>query len=333
MKNLKRKDFIQLNKDVYKNIQEFDILKSKINESPIYENNNSNNSNKNLIYITLFCEDENAIYLNYFELFLKSYINVINDNNIDFLIITNNTTYNYIIKIIEKYNLKEILYFLTNINLGFGYFERYRIFEWQNINNYKLALYLDCDIILIKNLNKLFDDINLNDNDNYYLYVMNAHYDNIYKGYTGLYFLKNENTDNYKPINSGQFIFYVNGFIKELFNRINIYIENIWDEYAKAIPHCMVIDQIVFNFFIVKYNIKVDYNLFNKYAFIPNYDIDFKEFDFDDERNSFQYEKIENNNDLTIVHFAGGGIINNGVNKYLHIKKFYNSIKKNKHFL
>jgi lipopolysaccharide biosynthesis glycosyltransferase len=110
----------------------------------------------NLIYTSLFYQES---YLELLRLLITSIFERGNINNetTDIVIMTSSEFKPKIEKIVAPYNLP-IKYFLFNINnVMESSMCRLNIFDYENINRYKNILYLDADILINNDVNKIFD--------------------------------------------------------------------------------------------------------------------------------------------------------------------------------
>lgn len=163
-------------------------------------------SNKNLIYITLF---HNEDYIKLLYILLESiYIYGELNESSDILIYTNTNFMNKI-RNSSLYNDKLIFKINDNIqNKEEASITRYDIFDLNIIDNYAKILYLDTDIIVIKNIQKIFDLVLENK-----IYVMEEGSINDEVNYWGkdLFIKNNINFNNYNDLSA-----FSSGFI--LFN-------------------------------------------------------------------------------------------------------------------
>jgi len=187
---------------------------------------------KNLIYYSVYFDK------GYTEL-LNISINSILDNSkkrFDILIITDDTTK----KIIEKLSFNKKIkpkYHLTETPLDGveASKNKTRIFEFKDINNYKNILFLDCDIIVTKDINKLFSE-NLDTNTFYSAYNHNLnylHHNSFYHGFEFLDKIHIEEMEKNRqmPFNAGQFLFRNSNKMQKHFENLNWFMENWAGEY------------------------------------------------------------------------------------------------------
>lgn len=185
---------------------------------------------KKLIYYTVYGET----YVKLLEKSLESlYETSIND--FDVLIIADLETINQIEKLdIVNENRLEFYYHVVSkpIDGIEASMNKTKIYDFEFIDNYSHILFLDCDIISIKDVNLLFQ--NITDSSKFYC-ICNPSVNS--GGYLGIYHGLNYNKDevfelaikgNYRPFNAGQFAFINSKRMRKHFSNINSFIEN-WD--------------------------------------------------------------------------------------------------------
>lgn len=175
----------------------------------------------NLLYTLV--NYNNKEYLKMFRIFIKSLL-LFSKSNYDFLIITDEPTK----KIIENYDeLRHMksLHFLvtpTDKNLYNALLRKCDIRLFNNFNNYDKIMYLDCDIIVQNDINKLFNEIKIEKNKLYAPYegTLDGKYWSL-----DLYTKKDfETLEKLKihSFNSGTMIFKPNDQMKKHFENVKI---------------------------------------------------------------------------------------------------------------
>ena len=113
----------------------------------------------NLVYSCVFVQKE---YIELFRKLLETFNKNKENHSITYLIITCPNFESDIKKLFENLDVKYDI-FLIDIstennkdNIFKSTYSRYRIFEYPKINNFKKILYLDCDIIIVNNINPIF---------------------------------------------------------------------------------------------------------------------------------------------------------------------------------
>jgi len=233
---------------------------------------------ENLLYITLFGE----CYFQYFSLFYQSLYRYTNTEKFELLIITDEKTK-------EQMLLKDCqnqfnFFIVNNIN---PYFCRYYIFNWKNIYNYKKAFYIDIDVIFYKSIIPIFDALT---KENTFVVKSVPHTSSFISNFGGDYINTEQLIEiqklGYKPINSGQFLFFINNTNEIKFNEI--YNDCINNNYNIN----RLNDQIYFNLYILKNKLLVDYNILEKTCHLRLMFLD-------------KYRFQKENDDTVFTHFAG----------------------------
>ena len=290
---------------------------------------------KNLIYTCIFY---NKQYIDMLYLLLESiYIYGNLNDNIDILIYTNTEFKNTICESI--FNCKNII-FEINDNytvLTDAFFARLDLFDFNIINNYNKILYLDSDIIIIDDINKIFE---LNINNIIYANEEGS-IDNTTSEAWGCSFFKND-LDKYEDktaFSSGVLLFNNHNIIKNLFEEIKNHVKNdkekdILNEFHDQpyfVYHCKknnLIDNKLLNNFI-KDNLG-DFLMNNNEDIILKNDY-FNSLNNDQKYSAKEYIKsrklninniLNDKNDYTIIHFNNDP--GNFLSKYSIItNKFY----------
>ena len=130
----------------------------------------------NLIYSCLFYNEK---YLLIIEKLLVSFHKYNKSSNLIYLIITSPKLENKVLEICKKIDLKFKIWTLnicnneTEIyNIYESTYVRYFIYKYPELNNYKKILYLDCDILVLNNLEVLF---NIETSNNIYAMFETSH--------------------------------------------------------------------------------------------------------------------------------------------------------------
>jgi hypothetical protein len=233
---------------------------------------------KNLIYTCIFF---NKQYINLLNVLLESiYIYGNLNDNIDILIYTNTEFKNIIIE--SNFNCKNIIFEINNnyIELTDAFFARLDLFEFDIINNYNKILYLDSDIIIIDDINKIFD----NDIDNIIYANEEGSIDNSKSEAWACSFFKDD-LDKYEDksaFSSGVLLFNNHYIIKKLFENIKNHVKydkeknilNIFYDQPYFVYHCkkinLINNKLLKNF--IKDNLG-DFLMNNKENIIVNDDI------------------------------------------------------------
>lgn len=188
--------------------------------------------NKNLIYSCIFF---NKSYIKLLKLLLLSYkLYKSEKSNITYLIICNQEFNKDIFKIFNDLSLDFVIWNLNIITEFEAACCRLNIFDFQHINNFEKILYLDCDILINNNIEKIFD-LNLENNK---LYVSDRCIDKL-EGCFGVekkfsvYDIKIiNNLDTSKGFCSGILFFTTGNIIKTFFKDTQELIKN----YKGTIP-------------------------------------------------------------------------------------------------
>lgn len=198
----------------------------------------------NLIYSCVFFKFQ---YLRLLDLLIKSSITFNNFNNYTYLIFTQPSFVQRIKQIFNKYQIKNFDIHLLNLS---GIFDacssRLHIFNYPKIHLYQKILYLDTDILITNNLDKILD-LELNDK----LYVLQ---ENFHREFHCCLFNDNEIDNNVKNLTftSGILFFKNSQIIKNLFEKILLEIEN-YKKKGKKPPKCY--DQPFFVYYGIKNNL------------------------------------------------------------------------------
>jgi hypothetical protein len=107
----------------------------------------------NLIYSCVFVQES---FINLIYLLLLSY-KLYGEIDYDYLIITHPVFEKKIMKIFSMFKVNGKIWRLNINETVASAFSRLHIFKYPEIHNYKKILYLDCDVLIIDSLKKLFD--------------------------------------------------------------------------------------------------------------------------------------------------------------------------------
>jgi len=198
----------------------------------------------NLIYSCVFFKFQ---YLRLLDLLIKSSITFNNHFDYTYLIITQPTFEERVKNIFKKYQIKNYDIYLLNLT---GIFDacasRLHLFNYPKINLYQKILYLDTDILITNNLDKI---LNLPLEDKLYVLAENYH-----REFHCCLFNDTEINDNVKNLTftSGIILFKNSIIIKNLFDKILFQIEN-YKKTGKKPPKCF--DQPFFVYYGIKENL------------------------------------------------------------------------------
>lgn len=187
---------------------------------------------KNLIYYTVYFDN------GYTELLDLSINSILKNSkiNFDILIITDEPTKILIDKL--SFNKKIFPKFLITETPFDGVVasqNKTRVFEYENINEYNNILFLDCDIVCIKDVNNIFKQ-HLKTDTLYTAYNLNLNYTfhkTFHHGFEMLTddFVTEMRINNQMPFNAGQFLFKNSERMREHFNNVCWFMKNWAGEY------------------------------------------------------------------------------------------------------
>lgn len=256
---------------------------------------------KNLIYILI--NFDTKVYLKMFELFFTALTKTSDLSKFDFLIITQKNIEDKIKKIINNQINTHFLFVDKDPNLSLALLHKFDIIDFPKYLDYKKIMYIDIDILVIKDINILFKTItNIKDN------IIYASKEG--KPFDRFWTFSKYNDDNVKFIkdnkitsfNSGTFIFKPSESMKEHFKNIK---EIGMDYYLHNKPYFY--DQSIMNYYFNRVGL-------NNTILLTKYIQIFPEINKD-------YSK----SNKVILHFAGIGRYKEKVNilkKY--IKEYMN---------
>ena len=249
----------------------------------------------NLIYVCVFHQQS---YIKLLKLLVTS-VSVkanIKKETTDILIVTSPTFHTLIQKELEKFDLP-LQYYILDVNtLMRASSSKLKIFQYNQIDKYQKILYLDTDVLINSDVNKLFDSEISSDK----LYaVEEGNIGHIFWG--SMFFDFKKNNREAKAFSAGVLYFMNSPSMKQLFEDTNVHIENYLSE-KKPVPTCLEQPFLVYNSFA-----------------IDKYD------------NQFMKRYSENNPDLLsnekiIYHFPGGP--GDYSNKSAKMIKFWEKMQK-----
>lgn len=196
---------------------------------------------KVLIYSCVFFSDK---YIDLLHLLLKSYKLFGNENNnVEYLVICNQSFENKIMNIFDELNIKGKIWCLnlqTKFEAGYS---RLKIFDYPHIQEYTKILYLDCDILVTNSLNSILD-IPLENK----LYGLREGRTN-HPFWGGQFFNGEKNIDAFT---SGILLFNNHNFIKNLFSQI---LDHIHKHISNGLEIPICLDQPFIVYHAIKNNI------------------------------------------------------------------------------
>lgn len=302
----------------------------------------SNNTGKNLIYFTVFLNEE---YVDLIELALQSIYDCTPNITFDVLFVTDEEYKQKILQktIISKYNC--FFHILpTPLSGPRASINKLTVFDYANINQYEKILFLDCDTICIRDINEVFNLVVLPNklytgtNKNILAHALSTPTHGI------MFFTQKDvetiasNFGNFKPFNAGQFVFYNTSRMKSHFNNTRWLIDN-W-------PGYLFFEQGAMNYYFVINNISTILNTNNgqsaftvTYMYTPKKDLPSKRVVVTGSTytacltSTEELIKAESGETLMvypdretcIVHFAGTPL--GGAKKLEAIKEFLNARK------
>lgn len=263
------------------------------------KNTNKTIGKKNLIYFTLFGNNE---YILLQKALLKS-LKSQKYQNFDLLFITDADTEKSIQKIEELKHYKAYYHIIDKIKDPVdASMQKLKIYEWGNISQYKNILFLDSDIIVIGDMAKIFESKSVKNNI-FYSAIHNKNqslHKTVYHSlidYTESQ-LKNFSEKNITAFNAGQFFFRNTSAMKNHFKNINDFIYR-WDG----------------RYFFEQSFINYYFNLIEK-ADTVLFDGQFKFVSINENQTSNIFDE-----NAVIVHFMGNAC--NGMGKLEFMKKHY----------
>jgi len=187
---------------------------------------------KNLVYYTIFFDK------GYIELLDKSVLSILeqSDVNFDLLLITDNETKAKLErcafrgKITPKYLIVE-----TPLDGVEASQNKTRVFEYEDIDSYDKILFLDCDIVCLKDINSIFNE-ELEQETLYTAKNTNIkwhHHKSFHHGFEflGDTYVREMTHARQMPFNAGQFLFRNSSRMREHFNNVNWFMKNWVGEY------------------------------------------------------------------------------------------------------
>jgi hypothetical protein len=198
-------------------------------------------SDKKLIYFCAFHKKEYLFLLRYLLVSIKLFSKI--DKDIDFLLFTSPDFNDTVYELTKDLDINIKVKFFNFTSQHEAGCARIHIFEYENINDYSKILYLDTDILIQRDLMKVFDYL-VEDK----LYATKEY--DIYGAGHGAYFFDFNIFDKNLPsLNSGVLLFRNSPAIRAVFHDINTHIENL-KKRSTIWPGCM--DQPFISFHFIK---------------------------------------------------------------------------------
>ena len=187
---------------------------------------------KNLIYYTVYFDK------GYTELLDLSINSILKNSkiNFDILIITDEATKQLVDKLsFTKKISPKFLITETPFDGVAASQNKTRVFEYESINEYNNILFLDCDIVCIKDVNTIFKQ-NLKTDTIYTAYNLNlnyGHHKTFHHGFEMLTedFVSEMRINKQMPFNAGQFLFKNSERMREHFSNVCWFMKNWAGEY------------------------------------------------------------------------------------------------------
>ena len=235
---------------------------------------------KNLIYYTVFFDN------GYVELLNKSILTILKYSkiNFDILLITDQETKKKIqIQPFAKRIKPKYLILKTPLDGVEASECKTKIFEYVDINKYNKILFLDCDIICLKDINLIFNS-QVEENTLYTARNLNLNYNHHKTIHHGFIYLNDEHISEMTqakqmPFNAGQFLFKNSNKMKNHFDNVNWFMKNWTGEYF--------FEQAFMNYYFCKAKITNDTILQDRMSIVST-------------TNRMQYKITE---DTCLVHF------------------------------
>lgn len=256
----------------------------------------------NLIYFTVF---GNKDYLNMLKLCLKSIVLSCNNKmSFDFLFITEIDFEKEISFFTKDFNNKSFFLIKNTIkNPMRASMQKLNIFEFEKIENYEKIVFLDCDILVLKNINTIFEE-KWNDNllSVFQGFNISGGFNSKFHGLTGKVpekKIQDLKLKNIVPFNAGHFAF------KNSIKMKNHFENTLW--LSKVWPGEYFYEQSFMNHYFAL-NELVDYSLFRDKIFLASLN-----------ENTICYKFLFDN--IYIIHFIGASKIT--ADKTQKIKNFF----------
>lgn len=215
---------------------------------------------KNLIYYTIYFDN------GYCDLLNKSIETLLKHNkkrNFDVLLITDEQTKNIIEQLPFNSKIKPLFHITeTPLDGVEASKQKTKIFDFKYINQYKKVLFVDCDVVFIKDVKNIFD-LELQSNILHTAYNSNlnvSHYKTVHHGFLMLpeSFVEEMRIAKQIPFNAGQFLFINSTKMEAHFHNVNWFMKNWSGEYF--------FEQCFMNYYFGK--AYLGNTLLNKYAAI-----------------------------------------------------------------
>lgn len=187
---------------------------------------------KNLIYYCVYFDNG---YTNLLDLSINSVLQH-SKVNFDVMIITDEDTKKIIENLPFTKKIKPLFHITDTPKDGVDASQtKTQIYNWANINNYNKILFLDCDIVCVKDINKIFG-LEYKPGHIYAAKPLNLDYGAHNGVWHGFPFLGQDIVDEMReakqmPFNAGQFAFINTERMKQHFTNINWMMENWSGEY------------------------------------------------------------------------------------------------------
>lgn len=300
----KNSEFIQMNGgyEFLRNADanpDYDKVEKWLNAGKSIEISDESIGNKNLIYFTLFYNDE---YIDLLKFLLKS-LNNQKFKNFELLFITNNIMLEKLknLKLLSSFNTN--FYLMENVtNSVDASMQKIKIFEWEKIDQYKNILFLDLDILVINDISSVFENNKIK--NNIFYGATHNHSQNLHRtAYHSLIDyseeqLKNFSNKNISALNAGQFFIKNTKTMQKHFENINNFIK-VWDGRY-------FFEQSFINYYFNLLEIADTQTLRDEFQFVSI--------------NENECEKTFGARSV-FVHFMGNAC--NGIGKIEFIKKYY----------
>jgi hypothetical protein len=303
----KNEDFVKFNSGYEyirnaENIPDFKKIENWMYRAKTIRNTNKSIGKKNLIYFTLFGNNE---YIFLQTELLKS-LKANTYQNFDLLFITDSETKSSIRKIKELKDYNVYYHVVDGIdNPVDASMKKLKIYEWDNISNYKNILFLDSDMIVIGDVGEVFESDNLKNNV-FYSATHNRNnslHKTVYHCLIDYseYQLQNFLDKDISAFNAGQFLFKNTSAMKSHFENINNFVTE-WDG----------------RYFFEQSFINYYFNLL-EIADTKTFQNQFKFVSINENQTSNSFDK-----NAVFVHFMGNA--GNGGGKLEFMKKHYSKI-------
>jgi hypothetical protein len=208
----------------------FEHLDKKLADLSLVENE-TYPTGKNLLYFTIFTNEK---YLEMLDISLRTIVKNTPTPSFDVLFITDEEYKPKILAldIVKQINAK--FHVVESPSNGIeASFNKLRIHEYENIKEYEKILYLDADVIALKNVNELFDLPLVHEKLHTKTNMKNQHSVTFTSPTHGLMYLTEKQADfiekntNILPLNAGQFLFLNSSKMIEHFKNVR-WLKSVW---------------------------------------------------------------------------------------------------------